>query len=152
MRFLWFLLSISCFGQSFYGGGVSLLPQTSPKPTGWAAAVVTANAKQKLYSISETDFTVVRAATGIGFTVQTSVRTGGALWLRQFGKANIYAVLDGGMATTGTNSSGAVASGGMVLFPTKWPRVQGLAGVRVLKTALGAAQTLIEFGFLVGAK
>lgn len=148
------LLACPCFAQtgSFYAAGVSLLPQTSPKPTGWAAAIITANATQRLYSISEIDFTVVGDILhGRPAAVQTSARTGAAVWLRSFGQVDLYTLGDLGAATTGANSSGAGAIGAIVTFPTRSSTIHGAVGVRVLKTAI-ASQTLVEIGIVWGIK
>ena len=149
MRLSLLLLAVSCFGQSFYGAGLSLYPQTSPKPTGWAAAMVTMSAPQRVYSISEIDFTATRTASGV-YSVQTSARTGAAVFMRAFGKLNLYGLGDAGAATTGTNSGGALAGGGIATWPTRWKGVYGAAGVRVLKTSIGGTQTLVEIGIMWG--
>lgn len=132
--------------QSFYAAGISLLPQSSPKPTGWAAAIVTVNANQKVYSISEVDFTVVK--NGALYNVQTAARTGIATWLRAFGPVNLYGLADAGAATSGTTSSGAFAGGGMLVFPIN-KQIGGTVGARVLKTNLGS-QVIAEMGIVFG--
>ncbi len=126
------------------------MPQSSPKPTGFAAAVIQVSKTQRIYSISEVDFTLV---TGTGKkipSIQTSARTGVAVWLRAFGPVNLYTMADGGAATTGANSSGALAGGGMITWPTRWPGVLGTAGVRVIKTALSSSQAVVEIGIVWG--
>lgn len=150
MRLAWLFLTVSCFGQSFYGAGISAYPQTSPKPTGWAANVTTENAKQGVASFSEVDFTVIKSASGKGFSLQTSIRTGQAVQLRTFGKSTLYALGDAGMATTGANTGLAGALGGQLVTPTKWAGWSITYGARVLKSALGASQVLVEAGFLFG--
>ena len=151
MRLSLLLLAVSCFGQSFYGAGLSLYPQSSPKPTGWAAAMVTMSAPQRVYSISEIDFTAVgNILRGQPVSIQTSARTGAAVWLRAFGRVNLFGLANAGVATTGTNSSGAFAGGGMVTFPTRWKALYGTIGVRILSSATGGTQTLIETGIVWG--
>lgn len=136
-------------GQTFYAAGLSLLPQSSPKPSGFAAAVIPVSTTQKVYSISEIDFTATRTASGV-YSVQTSARTGAAVFMRAFGKLNLYGLGDAGAATTGTNSGGALAGGGIATWPTRWKGVYGAAGVRVLKTSIGGTQTLVEIGIMWG--
>ena len=134
--------------KTFYAIGMSLLPQSSPKPCGWAAVVTPLSTNQKIYSISETDFTFVRAASAlVSYNVQTSVRTGVAVWLRSFGQANLYALGDGGMATTGVLSSGAASGGGFVTLPIRG--ILAVIGARVLKTIAGT-QTFGEIGIAWG--
>ena len=146
-----FIVVVPAHCQSFYAAGISLLPQASPKPTGWAAAIITANAKQRIYSISEIDFTVVGDVLhGKPFSVQTSARTGAALWLRTFKSVDLYTLADAGAATNGVNSSGAGAIGGVATFPTRWSALKGAVGARVLKTALSGTQVLVELGIVWG--
>ena len=136
--------------KTFYAVGMSFLPQSSPKPSGWAAVVTPISSAQKIYSISETDFTFVRTVSASvlpGFSVQTSVRTGFAVWLRAFGSANLYALGDGGMATTGAVSSAAASGGGFVTFPVRG--ILAVIGARVLKTVAGT-QTYGEIGVAWG--
>jgi len=149
------LVSLPAFAQgTFYGAGLSLLPQSSPKPTGWAASVITISATQRIYNINEVDFTEVgNFLKHQPVSLQTSARIGGLAFIRSFGSGantvDLYGLLDGGFATTGATTSGALATGGILLIPTKWPDIKIVLGVRVLKTA-AETTTLGEFGLKWG--
>lgn len=134
------LMSIG-YGQSFFGAGFSSLPQSSPKPSGWAAVSILANKAAQVFSFSEMDFTPA------GKRVQTSVRTGMATPLRSIGNVQIYGLADAGTATVGTSSGSAFSGGGIALVPVGPKGWQMVFGVRVLKTAVGGSQSVIEFGF-----
>ena len=113
--------------------------------------MITMSAPQHVYSISELDFTVVgNILKKQPVTVQTSARTGAAVWLRSFGQFNLFGLANAGVATTGTNSSGAFAGGGMLTFPTRWKALYGTIGIRILSSSVGGTQTLIESGIIWG--
>jgi len=137
-------------GGSFYAVGVSLEPTTRPRPTGFAAALVPLSQTQRIYSISEIDFVVVAdPAHPKAFQVQTSPRTGAAIWMRDIGPMHLYALGDAGAAISGMNASGAFAGGGMIVYPLGHSRIYGSSGVRVLKTGSGM-QTLVEQAIIWG--
>ena len=123
---------------TFIAGGVSLLPTTVPHPTGWFAVVTEVSTSQQIYSISETDYTLV------GHKFQTSARTGAAVFLRKIGTMSLYGLVDAGVATTGTNAGAAYAGGGVVVIPSG--PIDVIIGVRELHTAVGGNTTLIEVG------
>lgn len=130
--------------QTFYGAGVSLIAQSSPKPSGWAVVATEVNQKQALWSFSETDLTTAAIRNGL-LAVQSSARTGIATTLRSFGKWTLYGLADGGVATVGTATGGAYAGGGLLVIPVK--AINLLLGVRILKTSVGGTQSIIEIGF-----
>lgn len=127
------------FGQTFWGVCANAQPQTSPKPTGCAFSGVEISTTQQIYSFSETDITLV------GQKLQTSVRTGGAIFLRKFGSAEVLTLIDGGVATTGVATTGAGAVGGMLIGPAgkHFPNFLVGIGVRYLKTG-ASSQTLVS--------
>lgn len=129
---------------TFVAGGVSLLPQTSPKPTGWAVVATTISASQQIYSFSETDYAVV------GGKVATSARTGLATFLRKWGTVSIYGLADAGIATTGSATGIAYAGGGFARIPFNTTGWDVIIGVRELHTTVGRNTTVIEVG--VGKK
>ena len=87
------------------------------------------------------DFTLVAGK------VQSSVRTGIATPLRTIGTVTIYGLGDAGTSTTGSASGSAFAGGGIAIIPVGRKGLQAVAGVRILKTAVGGTQTLVEIGF-----
>jgi hypothetical protein len=129
----------------FYGLFASAQPSTQPKPCGSAVLAIMMNQKAKLYSFTSVDFTPTGKHPG---TIQTSVSTGAATPLRSFGSVTLYGLGTAGVATGSGSSSGAYSGGGLLSFPVK----KGSAyryniGVRVLKTAAGGTQQMIELGF-----
>ena len=139
-------------GQSFYALGVSALPQSSPKPTGWGALAIQASSKYQVYSISGVDFAVV----GKPLTVQTSAWTGIATPLRTFGPLTFYALGAGGAATVGT-ASGRSLTGGTIAY-AKWPAgkwyrfVPNIFGYAIENSTVGGTQNLIKLGYGATAK
>lgn len=127
---------------NFYGMGVSLLPQSSPKPTGWAVLAVEANAKQSIWSFSELDFNLVKNQ------VQTAALTGIGTPLRTIGNVTIFAIGAGGASTVGSTSGGAISGGAIVHIPLKGG-VDGaiLFGYEALKTSNGGTQQIVKFGW-----
>jgi hypothetical protein len=139
---LFLLLCGACtvHAQSFYGAGMSALPQSSPKPSGWAVLAKSLDSKAQVYSFTETDYTYTPKE------IQSSVRTGLATPLRTIGKVVIYGVGDAGVATTGSASGSAFAGGAVALIPLPKNSMMLVVGYRALKTALGDTQQLIEIG------
>ena len=127
---------------NFYGMGVSLLPQSSPKPTGWAVLAIEANAKQSIWSFSELDFNLVKNQ------VQTAALTGIGTPLRTIGNVTIFAIGAGGASTVGSTSGGAISGGAIVHIPLKGG-VDGaiLFGYEALKTSNGGTQQMVKFGW-----
>lgn len=125
---------------TFLAGGVTIPSAGSPKDyTGWIAVVTPLIKTQKIYSISETDYTDVSGK------ITSSVRSGIATYLRSFGKVDLYGLGDAGIATNGSTSGAAYSGGGIALFPTKWKTIYGVVGVRFLKTTTDQ-ETLFEIG------
>ena len=139
---LFFLLAAPVCGQSFYGAGTSLLPQSSPKPTGWAVFGTLASSKGQIWSVSEVDFT-----RGTGKLVQSSVRTGIATPMRSFGPVTIYVLGDAGAATVGSNSSAAFGTGSVALIPIRKSGYSVMIGFRAIQSAVGGLQQTVEIGF-----
>ena len=133
--------SVDPTSPAFYGLGTSMMPQSSPKATGWAAMAYLVNSSAKLYSFSEIDYSLAS-----DHKLQTSVRTGVATLMRSFGKIGLYGIGDAGVATTGGATGGAFSGGGVLLIPLG-QKTRLLIGVRVLKTALGDTQQYVEIGF-----
>ncbi len=130
--------------SSFFGAGVTLLAQPSPKPTGWAALAMQANQKARVYSY--TALLMTPAGTHPR-AIQTSVMTGVLTPLRSFGSVDLDMFGSAGVAT-GTGSSGSAWSGGgMLIIPLRTTSYKLLTGIRVLQTAAGGTQKMIEIGF-----
>jgi hypothetical protein len=147
------LLATSLYGQgSFYALGMSGLPQSSPKPTGWGALAIQASAKYQVWSISGIDFSLV----GKPLAVQTSAWTGIATPLRTFGPFTFYALGAGGAATVGT-ASGRSLTGGMIAYaawaPGHWySHAPNIFGYAIENSTVGGTQNLIKLGYGATAK
>lgn len=125
---------------TFLAAGLTVPSVGSPKDySGWLAVVTPLIKTEKIYSISETDYTNVSGK------ITSSVRSGIATYLRSFGKVDLYALGDAGVATNGSVSGSAYSGGGIALFPTKWKSIYGVFGVRFLKTTTDQ-ETLVEIG------
>lgn len=135
-------------GGTFYGVFAQMNAQTPthPQPTGGWVVATEISASQGIWSFNETDFTLV------GGKIQTSPRTGGSLHMRDFGVCQLYALVDGGLATTGSATGSAFAGGGFVACPTKFDLLWFEAGYRVLHTSIGGTSQYIEIGLLRRAK
>lgn len=141
MRFILpLVLSLAAQAQSFYAIGASMLPQSSPKTTGWAAVAVEASKTTQIWSISGMDFI------SVGKTIQTSAWTGIATPLRTFGTATLYALGAGGAATTGTNSGGAFTGGALLYIPIPNSAVAFVLGYAIEKTSISPSAQLIKLG------
>lgn len=125
----------------FTAAGISYNSQGSPKAGGWLSLAIrlTANGGGT-YSYSTTDFIPK------GKLLQSSVRTGVAQVIRQWKHFTTLGLLDGGIASTGTNTGAAGTVGGVLV----WQKPQNNWGVvgcmRKLVTTTGASQTVIEVG------
>lgn len=148
--FLLLLAALPAFCQTpdatpttFYAFGVSALTQSSPKPTGWVVVAHLIQKSAQLWSFSESDYTYAKLTK----QVQSSVRTGIATPLRKFGTVTVYGLGDGGVASTGTSAGFAVAGG--LCAPIDLGRKSGfqfVPGWRLLHTATGGTQNIVEFG------
>lgn len=136
----------SAAGQSFWGCGLSAFSSTRPHPSGWCAGALLANQKAQLWNVSELDFLPVRPTSG-GSLIQTSVEEGLATPLKQYGSVQIFGLAAAGMATTGANSGAAFSGGGVAIIPLNKHGWILIPAIRVLKSAVGTTQALIQLGF-----
>lgn len=133
---------------TFYGAGLTVQAQSSPKPSGWAVVATEINKSAQLYSLSESDFLSVNGR------IQSSVRTGFAVPISVSNvklpwNATLYGLFDGGVATNGTASGLAYSGGAVALIPVTMgsTKLDVILGVRVLKTNTGGTQLEAEIGF-----
>lgn len=136
-------------GQSFYALGMSAFPQSSPKPTGFAAIAVLASERAQLWSFSEIDFTLVKpgapnANCNVAGCIQTSVLSGVATPLRQLDKWTLFVLGAGGAATTGNTSGGAISGGVILYIPVKTGSI--ILGYETLRGPFGTQQ-IAKIGF-----
>ena len=127
-----------------WGAGITLLPQTSPKPTGNAFAATFSTLKGSLIQITEVDFAYIRSSK----TIQTSIVANAATPVTILGHV-VYAFMGAGGAT-GASSSAAFAGGGFMPIALKrgWWQVDHIfPGVKVLHTAAGGSQLMVFVDF-----
>jgi len=111
--------------------------------TGWGSYAHLVSADQRIYSFTTYDVSKIQVKP---FLLQTSVRTGVAIYMRSIGPIELYGLGDAGVSYTSTNVGSALSGGGMAalhLGKTHWSII---VPVRVLKTAQSSSQTVYEIG------
>ncbi len=138
--FLAFSGSQRLFAESFYAAGVSALPQSSPKPTGWSAVCV--KASNSVWSISGLDYSIAdRKIQQVAWSaIATEARTAGSIL--------IFVLAGGGASTTGTASGYAVTGGTLGYVPIGKTGKFGafVLGWTVQRTNVGT-QNFAKFGW-----
>lgn len=130
--------------QNFAATGAMYNPSGTTKYTGWVTYAHLLDQKSGTYFFSSEDVIPVK---GPPFTVQTSARVGIGTLLKQFGQVRVWAIVDGGGATTGTQSGGAASGRSCVTVPwrkTTWSGI-GCYGVVVSNIVPGTPK-VIEAG------
>lgn len=152
-KLLWcaFVLLASLHAQAvaleqtgFCAAGVSALPQTSPKPTGWAACATPLSAANQTWLIAGNEYVLVnKIVTPVSFA-------GPATLLKTLTFATLWGYGALGGATTTQSTSLALTGGGFLrgAFTSKSP-LSWLLGAVVVKTAAGS-QTVLHAG--IGAQ
>lgn len=137
------VLSVGTGPGSFIGMGVSYDASASPKLVGhvWYASLV--NKKAKVYSWTAVDLLYTKHA-----NMSTAVESGVAPWVRDIGKAHLYALGAAGAAvtslTTTSNPSsptvgGASTAGGLLVYPIKGGFSVGI-NIRMIKLTGATSQ------------
>ena len=149
LPFGWVGILVACYAtaqtpvpasSSWYGAGVSLYPQSSPKPTGNAFLATWTGAKGALISIEEIDFSYTPTSKNIS----TSILADAATPVTMFGRT-LYGFVGVGGAT-GQVSSAAFSAGGFaaIALAHGW---FVYPGAKLLKTAAGGSQTIVFLDF-----
>lgn len=140
------------FGQSattppdptgFVAFGSGWNPYTNPQVNGWASYAYLIDAKSSLWLYTTEDIT---SASKHPFTIQTSIRTGLATPIKTWGRLQIIALADGGMASSTLNNGAAASFGTIDMFriTKSWYIV---AGFRMIKVqGVDGTPKLYEFG------
>jgi hypothetical protein len=135
-------IKVPVLPEDFVAAGLAWNQYASPQINGWTTYARSIKASAGLYSFTTYDITSVKANP---FTIQTSARTGAALYLRSIGPIHIFGLGDVGMAASGQSIGSAFSGGGVVAVQLgKGWTVLGVA--RVLKTALSDQQTIYGLG------
>lgn len=123
-RLLLLLIVVSAlaFGQSstplpvnFMGAGAMYNPGGKAPYTGWVTYAHLLDVKSATYFFTTEDVIPTKRP----FTLQTSARVGFGTLLKEYGKLRLWAIVDGGGATTGTQSGGAAGGRTCATFPIK---------------------------------
>lgn len=124
--------------NNWFGAGGGYNPSGSPKGTGWASFAVLANRTSQVYSYSTYDIIPQK-----GKIPTTSVRTGAATVLREFGPVYILGFMTVGATVSSTSTTGSLSGGGLVLYQSKkgWTVELGVRAVT------GAVNRVFEGGF-----
>jgi hypothetical protein len=131
--------------QNFVGVGYLYNPSGSPKSTGWASYGKLIDPKSTSYFFTTEDAIMVRTPT---LQLQTSARVGVATLMKTLGPVQIFGIVDGGGATTGTASGGAASGGGLAQIPIGKSHYHFAAGFRIFKTSTSSGTPkAYEFGF-----
>ncbi len=149
-RFALVLLSLPLTAQTmpskFYATFANFQTISHPELTGGAAIAIPLDQKQENYSF--TTYDVTPRLIKNQFSIQTSVRTGIATSIKDIGPCRIFALVDGGYATTGESGSGAIGGGFTAVCPMfKLPSWKLLGGARIIKTAEPGSPKSYQLGF-----
>lgn len=119
---LLFVVSALAFGQSstplptnFMAMGTMYNPSGKVQYTGWVTYAHLLDTKSATYFFTTEDV----IPTTRPFTLQTSARVGFGTLLKEYGKLRLWAIVDGGGATTGTQAGGAASGRTCVTYPFK---------------------------------
>jgi hypothetical protein len=145
----------SPYPSNWVGVGAGFTSGATPPINGWASYAIKISDKGPIYSFSSYD--IVSGKTK-PFSIQTSVRTGFATVLRQWGPVYVLGFADAGMATAATvkttagtavaatTVTGAFSGAGAVIWQigkTHWT-LEGC--VRYLATPINGNSRVLEFG------
>jgi hypothetical protein len=129
----------------FYATFMNFQQQTHPALTGGAAVAIPLDQKEQNWSF--TSYDVTPRLIGKAFSVQTSVRSGFAAGIKDFGQCRIFALVDGGYATNGNTASAAVGGGFVGVCPIGKTKFKVLGAVRIVKTADPGSPKSYQLGF-----
>lgn len=142
-------ICIACSGQqlpsNWAGAGGSYNAASRPVVAGWFSYANLLSEKGQIYSITTHDLFLSQAKP---YTVQSSVRTGIAAVVRQFGPITVLGLGDAGMAAGGSSIGGAFSGGGIGLIKLGKTNWSIALGARILQAATaGGSQTIYTIGF-----
>ena len=131
---------------NWFGTGAAYSSLSRPGISGWYSYALLLSNSARIYSFTTHDITSTRTRP---YTLQSSVRTGIAPVIRQFGPVTILGFGDAGMAGADNSIAAAFSGGGVVvvqLGKTDWTVV---GCVRQFKSNVAGAdsQQIYELGF-----
>ncbi len=138
------LLATPLCAQSFCVAGAAMLPQTSPKTTGFEACAAVLSSANQIWSITGNQLNMTPQK-----KIQAVAFSGIATVCHVFSFATLYCFGAPAGATTGTNASLAVTGGFIGTFPVKGGKWGFFTpGYSVVKSNAGATGTiLIGWGY-----
>lgn len=138
-------VTASLLPSNFAAAGAMYTPSTSSKYTGWVTYAHLLDQKSGTYFFSTED--VIPVINTKPYTIQTSARVGFGTLLKQFGQVRVWGIVDGGGASTGTQSGGAAGGRTCVTAPIKKVySVLGCYGI-IKSNIVDGTPKVIEFGF-----
>lgn len=136
--------TVSILPQNFAAAGAMYNPSGSTKYTGWTTYAHLLDQKSGTYFFGSEDVIPTKHPVG----VQTSARVGIGTLMKQFGQVRLWGIVDGGGATTGTQSGGAASGRTCLTAPigkTAYS-VVGCYGV-IISNVVPGSPKVIELGF-----
>lgn len=136
--------NVQALPDNFVAAGAMYNPSGSSRYTGWATYAHLLDQKSGTYFFTTEDVIPLKNPVGL----QTSVRAGIGTLMKQFGQVRVWAVVDSGGATTGTQSGGAASGRTCVTVPyrkTAYSAI-GCYGIVVSNVVPGTPK-VIEIGF-----
>jgi len=138
-------LNVSVLPDNFVAMGAMYNPSGSARYTGWATYAHMLDRPSGTYFFTTED--VIPVTKTKPYTVQTSARVGIGTLMKQFGQIRLWAIVDGGGATTGIQSGGAAGGRTCLTFPVrKAYSMLGCYGV-VISNIVPGTPKVIELGF-----
>lgn len=125
----------------FYAAGIAALPQTSPKPSGWAIAATQISKANSTWLIAGNDYVLLKGAvTPVSFV-------GTAIEVKALTFGTLMGYAGAGGATLPGSTTGAFEGGGALVgkFSAK-SSLSWLAGVVEIKANGGGSQTVVHVG------
>jgi len=136
--------TVQILPDNFAGAGALYNPKGSSKYTGWATYAHILDQKSGTYFFTTEDVIPLKSPVSL----QTSARVGIGTLMKQFGQIRVWGIVDGGGATSGTQSGGAASGRTCVTIP--WRKTAysaiGCYGVVVSNIVPGTPK-VIELGF-----
>jgi hypothetical protein len=148
MRLLFLLalpLAAQAPSQKFYASFLNFQQYTHPQLTGGAAVALPLDHARENWSF--TSYDVIPRLADRKLTIQTSVRSGVATTIKTIGPCRIFALVDGGYATSGTGASAAIGGGFVGVCPIGKTKFKILGATRILKTADPGSPKSFQLGF-----
>ena len=132
--------------SNFAAAGAMYTPSATSRYTGWATYAHLLDQKSGTYFFTSED--VIPVINTKPYTLQTSARVGFGTLMKQFGQVRMWAIVDGGGATTGTQSGGAAGGRTCLTAPYRKTAYSFIGCYGILKSNIvPGTPKVIELGF-----